>query len=165
MLKTSMKHYNEYASIVEDLVSSSEFNKLKGYRHHYGVSRYEHSVNVSYYSFIVCKKIGLNCHAAARAGLLHDFFHYECHKEKKGFWEHAQLHPKIALINAGQLTTLSELEKDIILSHMFLSSMVIPRYLESYIVSAVDKISAICEAVFGIYSKLKSINLYKKFFC
>ena len=161
MLNHSAKHYNEYTSIVGDILSSPEFNKLKAYRHHYGVSRFEHSVNVSYYSFLICKGLGLNFRAAARAGLLHDFFHYECHKEKTGMFKHAKLHPKLALKNAQQLTPLSELEKDIILKHMFLCSTVIPQYRESYIVSALDKLSAVCEAAFGVYTAIRTLKAFK----
>lgn len=40
-------------------------------------SRFQHSLNVSYYSFIICRKFGLDAYSAARAGLLHDLYYYD----------------------------------------------------------------------------------------
>ena len=64
------------------------------------------------------------------------------------------IHPKLALRNAERLTELSELEKDIITKHMWLCSTAIPKYKESYVVSLVDKYSAVYEALYGVYKKL-----------
>lgn len=60
---------------------------------------------------------------------------------------HSEVHPKIALKNARQLTELTELEEDIILSHMFMTCMKSPRprFRESWIVSMMDKYCAINE--------------------
>ena len=58
----------------------------------------------------------------------------------------AFVHPKIALKNATDIFNLSDMGKDIIITHMFpLIPNKIPKYLESWIVSAVDKLVAIYE--------------------
>ncbi len=155
MVNDTKKNYPEYAAIVQDLLSSSAVQKLDSCTHHYGVSRMRHSINVSYYSFIICKKLHMNYCAVARAGLLHDLFHYECKVKRFGMLRHAAIHPRLALRNAQRLTTLSDMEKDIILNHMWLCGKALPRYKESYVVSLVDKYTAVYEALYGVCHKLK----------
>src|SRR5690625_7878174 len=60
---------------------------------------------------------------------------------------HNSAHPKIALKNARKITEINDLEKDIILKHMFLCTIKggFPRYKESFIVTLVDKYCAISE--------------------
>ena len=64
---------DDYTILVEDILENEEFNKLDTIEHH-GTSRLKHSKRVSYYSYKVCKSLHLDYIAAARAGLLHDFF-------------------------------------------------------------------------------------------
>ncbi|MBE5039913.1 HD domain-containing protein [Ructibacterium gallinarum] len=156
MVNKSSKKYAEYVLLVQDLLDAPAVRRLDWCRHHYGVSRMRHSINVSYYSFIICKKLHMDYRAVARAGLLHDLFHYECSKKKFGILRHAAIHPKLALRNAERLTKLSELEKDIIVKHMWLCGKAIPRYPESYVVSLVDKYSAVYEILYSIWKKLCS---------
>ena len=63
----------EYNQIVYDILNNEEFKKLKNIEHH-GMTRYDHSLRVSYYSYVLAKKIGLDYVLVSRAGLLHDFF-------------------------------------------------------------------------------------------
>ena len=53
-------------------------------------------------NYIVCKKLGLDDNAAAKAGLLHDLFLYDWHghKPEKGERMHGFEHPNKALKNA-----------------------------------------------------------------
>ena len=148
--------YSEFEEIVGDLLKSPEFNKLDICTHHYGVSRKQHCINVAYYSFVVCRRLGLDYRAAARAGLLHDLFYYEWQSSGIGFMEHAALHSRVALENAAKLTELSELERDIIINHMWLCGSMWPRHRESYIVSMADKICAVWEASSGIKNRVLS---------
>ena len=64
-----MKYYN----LVYDIINDNEFKKIDNCVHH-GISRFDHSCRVSYYSYKVCRILGLNYKEVARAGLLHDFF-------------------------------------------------------------------------------------------
>lgn len=155
MVKESHKFYNEFHSIVGDLLSTSVFLELDFLKHHYGVSRMRHCINVAYYSYILCKKLHLDYRAVARAGLLHDLFHYECSKKRFGPLRHAAIHPKLALRNAEKITSLSTKEKDIIAKHMWLCSTAVPHYPESYVVSCVDKFSAVYEALYGMIQSCK----------
>lgn len=155
MVNYDNRQYEEFLTIVGDLINTPEFERLRHCRHHYGVSRYQHCINVAYYSYILCKKFGLNYTAAARAGLLHDLFYYEWDNSGISMSEHALKHSAIALENAEKLTNLSELEADIIKNHMWLCSIKIrPRHKEAYIVSIADKICAVWEASYGVKSKV-----------
>ena len=64
-----------------------------------------------------------------------------------GLGSHNSAHPKIALKNAQEITEINEVEKDIILKHMFLCTFKggVPRFKESFIVTLVDKYCAITE--------------------
>lgn len=155
MVNTCNRQYEDFLRIVEDLIDTPEINRLRSCRHHYGVSRYQHCINVAYYSFLLCRRLGLNYTAAARAGLLHDLFYYDWDDSGISMSEHAMRHSAIALSNAEKLTALTDLERDIIKNHMWLSNTKIwPKRREAYIVSAADKICAVWEASYGIKTKV-----------
>ena len=64
---------NNYYKLVDDIINDNEFKKIDKCIHH-GISRFDHSCRVSYYSYKVTKLLRLNYKEVARAGLLHDFF-------------------------------------------------------------------------------------------
>ncbi|MFZ5754310.1 MAG: HD domain-containing protein [Bacillota bacterium] len=138
-------NFDEYKEYVWDLLSNETVWQMNRFRHHYIVSRLEHSLNVSYYSYIICAALGLDCKAAARGGLLHDFFLYDWRVENLPEGKHAFVHPRIALKNAEVLVPLKEKERDIILKHMWPLTWQLPRYPESCIVCLVDKGCALLE--------------------
>lgn len=141
------EHDQEYMALIEDLIENEELLKLDAITHHRYTTRLTHSLFVSYVSYRIAKKFDLNVRAVARAGLLHDFFH-EGREEIAAMEQgsHNCVHPKIAVENAARITPLNELERDIILKHMFLCSKVgMPRYKESMIVTCVDKYCAMSE--------------------
>ena len=138
--------YNDYTytNIINDILENEEFLKIKNYKHH-GLSRLEHSLRVSYYSYLITKKLRLNYIETARGGLLHDFFLNENLSERKQRLSMIY-HPYEALKYANNFFYLSDLEKDIIINHMFPTlPHKIPKYLESWIVSLVDKVVATYE--------------------
>ncbi|WP_225743570.1 HD domain-containing protein [Marinilactibacillus sp. Marseille-P9653] len=148
----------EYVALINDLLENEDLLKLETITHHHYTTRLTHSLFVSYVSYRIAKKMNLNVRAVARAGLLHDFFHEG--REEIAAMEmgsHNCVHPKIAVENAAKITPLSELEKDIILKHMFLCSKVgLPRYKESMIVTCVDKYCAINEVSQPLREKTKA---------
>ena len=111
----------EYMTIIEDLLKNEKLLKLDEITHHHYTTRLTHSLFVSYMSYKLAKSRGLDYISTARAGLLHDFF-LEGRDEisELGLGSHNSAHPKIALKNARKITEINELEKDIILKHMFL---------------------------------------------
>lgn len=132
----------DYINIVSNILKDDDFNKIKKCRHH-GLTRYDHSLRVSYYSYLVTKKLKLNYAETARGGLLHDFFTKEDIKKKQ---PSVIVHPYRALENAESHFSITNLEKDIIINHMFPTlPHKIPKYLESWIVSIIDKMVATYE--------------------
>lgn len=157
----SIYHDYEYMNITYDILNNNEFLEIKTCKHH-GTTRLEHSLRVSYYSYLLTKKLHLNYVATARGGLLHDFFREkDLTRKSKKF--SMMYHPYLALRNACETFEVSDLEKDIIINHMFPSlPHKIPKYLESWIVSLVDKTIAIYEfyASYGKAYFYKLSNLY-----
>lgn len=153
--KLCTKNYLEYKNIVDDLLKNDKVQEMKLYNHHYNSTCYSHSLEVSYYSFYIAKKLHLDYKAAARAGLLHDLFLYDWKTDKNHGRFHGYTHPKRALNNALNICSLSKKEKDIIKKHMWPLTLPLPLYIESYIVTFVDKVCATKE----IYSHIK--NKYK----
>lgn len=132
----------EYFNIVDDILDNDKFKKTNDCKHH-GLTRMEHSIKVSYYSYKISKKLKLDYKATARAGLLHDFFINE-DIERKNI--SAIIHPYKSLDNSKKYFYLSEKEEDIIISHMFpMLPHKVPKYLESWLVSLTDKIVATYE--------------------
>lgn len=128
----------KYYSIIEDILKNDEFKRLNNIEHH-GITRYEHSVKVSYVSYKICKLLNLDYIDAARAGLLHDFF---MSKEDRTFKEKfisTFVHPKIAVDNSIRVFGVNGREYDIIRSHMFPFTTSIPKYAESWAVIFADK--------------------------
>ena len=97
----------EYFDTISDLIDTQEVQALKKCSQHMATSRFQHSLNVSYYSFIICRKFGLDTYSAARAGLLHDLYYYDWKTDDKRPLEghHAMIHPIIALENAKNITS------------------------------------------------------------
>lgn len=138
----------EFYTIIDDLIQQPMVRELQTYRQHYQTTRYQHSLKVAYYSYLICKKYNLDYRAAARAGILHDLFLYDWRvkaDDRKGL--HAFRHPRIALNNALTISNLDIKEQDIILKHMWPLTVVLPKYKESYIVSCVDKYCTLAETL------------------
>ena len=145
----------EFIGCVGDLLEHRDVQMLDMYVQHFSSSRLQHSLNVSYYSYLVCKKFGYDYRSAARAGLLHDLYLYD--KESGGCPEgnHMYSHPLIALENAQYLTDINAIEADAIISHMWPMSHNAPRYKESLVLSLVDKYCATCEFVNSMFGAVK----------
>lgn len=134
---------NRYLNIVRNILDDYEFEELKSIEHH-GTTRWNHSLRVSYYSYLLARAFKLNEKAAARAGLLHDYFVSEKGRKLNKKFVSTFTHPKKALLNAKRFG-LSDLEEDIIVSHMFPLYTSIPKYAESWLVSTVDKVVGLKE--------------------
>lgn len=145
-----------YLRLVRDILENEEFNEIKKIDHH-GITRFDHSLRVSYYSYRVSKLFRLDYDLVARAGLLHDFFFSKEEKELingnkefivpsfKDKLVSTFIHPKQSVENARRVFNISDKEADMIRSHMFPIYTSIPKYAESWIVSIVDKCVATYE--------------------
>ncbi len=156
----------EYLLIINNILKNEEFKKMANIKHH-NTTRLDHSLKVSYYSYIIAKSLKLDYKDVARGGLLHDFYIEEisdCDKIKDKIALFTIKHPNNALQNASNYFELSEKEENIIKSHMFPVDYKIPKYAESWIVSLVDKVLSVGEVSkkFG-YKLTYILNLYLLF--
>ena len=154
----------EYKEIVNHILSSDEFNKIKKIEHH-GVTRFDHSLKVSYYSYKLAKLFKLDSEEVARGGLLHDFFISDEDRTTKDRFISTFIHPKKAVKQANDVFNISDKEYDIIRTHMFPINLAVPKYVESWLVSIVDKVVGISEFghKFG-YKLAYLVNVYLLFF-
>lgn len=140
---------NSYYGCIEDIIDCPQLQRLKGITHHISTTRFQHCVNVSYYSYIVCRKFRWDARSAARAGLMHDLFYYDRKEynslKVKGQFSHSRAHSVIAVRNAAMLTNISPLERDIIERHMWPLTIHLPKYKETYVITVIDKYCAVLE--------------------
>lgn len=136
---------SEYLLCVNDLLDHPLVGSMENYMQHNEISCLEHSISVSFTSYRICRRLGLDSTAAARGGLLHDFFLYDWHTSKPEKGLHGYIHPRIALENANKHFSLSRCEQDIIGHHMWPVTIRPPKHRESYIVLLVDKFYAVVE--------------------
>ena len=148
----------EYERIVHDILVDEDFQKLSKFIHH-GDNRLNHCIRVSYNSYKRAKKKGLlHYKDVARAGLLHDCFFVN--NQKLDIFTRIGVlftHPKKALELAKKKYKLTELEENIILTHMFPLGYRIPKYRESWLVNFVDDYVSIQEGLHFIISIPKRI--------
>ena len=71
------------------------------------------------------------------------------------------MHPKIALRNATQIFNLNDIEKDVIVNHMWPVTIKIPHYKETVVVTFADKYSAIFETSRHLSQIFHSKTFYK----
>lgn len=135
---------SEYLEIVSDILADEEFRKLSGYIQHVRTTRLIHSLNVSYLSWKMARKLSCDERVAARAGLLHDFFLYRFSDPKPVKEFQAFYHPKVAARNSAIRFDISRKEELAILSHMFPLGPV-PTSKEAWIISCADKFCATVE--------------------
>ena len=153
----------DYINIIKfygsDILNSKNMEKQKEYIQHGNISVYEHSLRVAYLSIKIVSKFHLrvNMRSLIRGALLHDYFLYDWHIKDKSHRLHGFTHPKTAYKNAKKEFKLNDIEKDIIIKHMFPLVVIPPVYLESYIVTIADKISATKETFVRSNIKLEEL--------
>ena len=142
----------EYKKIVKDIFRNTEFKKLYNIEHH-GISRMEHSIKISYYSYIIAKKLKMDYISVARGGLLHDFFLNGDERNSKERFLDTFTHPTLALKTTKENFEINKIEENIIVSHMFPIYLSIPKYKESFLVNLVDKVIGLKELIKGFKCK------------
>lgn len=137
----------EYYECVSDLLNDPTVRQLDGFTHHKGTSRLQHCVNVSYYNYLLCRKLRLDARSAARAGILHDLFLYDRkeHEPVDDEGGHCSVHPKVAFFNASELFPINDKEGDMIANHMWPLSRHMPHSAEGWAIQLVDKMCATVE--------------------
>lgn len=151
----------EFERIVSPILEIEEFNRLKFITHH-GITRFDHSMRVAYFSYKVSKALKLDYKEVTEAALLHDFFLDEVNHESRV--ERLRHHPECAVKNASKYVDLTEKQKDIIKTHMFPVTFAPPKYLESWIVDLVDDFAAVYESCYRMKMEFRSAMFLFMFF-
>ena len=129
----------EYKRIVKEILRNNEFKKLYNIEHH-GISRYEHLIKISYHSYLIAKKLKMDYKSVAKGALLHDFYLDGDERNKKRKFLDTFSHPKKALDTSISIFDINNIEKNIIVSHMFPIYFQVPKYKESILVNIIDKV-------------------------
>lgn len=158
------KIYNdkEFINVIDDMINNKTVQEMKKYRQHYETSCFDHCLEASYFCYKICKKLHLDYISCARAAMVHDLFLYDWRVRqpgRKGL--HAFTHPKYAYENASKIFDLNKKQKDIIVKHMWPLTLALPKYPESFIVTFVDKYSALQEAFIFYNNFLQTKKIYK----
>ena len=138
----------EYDDIIKDIINHDDYIKMKDYKHH-GITRYDHCLRVSLWTYKITKKFKLRYKDATIAGLLHDYFHIN--NQEKSIIERIKIwftHPKMAVDLSKKHFEISELSEKIMVSHMFPLGNKIPSSREAWIVCIIDDIASIYERLF-----------------
>ncbi len=149
---------HRYYHCIEDLLSLNEVQELKKFRHHILTNRFQHSLNVSYYHYQLCRLFHLDAKSAARAGLLHDLYFYDTRQfsRSESDLRHSHYHPHAALQNARRLLSINAREQDMIVKHMWPVTPQRPAYAETYLLTFVDKYCAVIEVLLSIPHTFRS---------
>lgn len=147
----------DYIRCIADIFMNPVFQSMENYTQHGNTTCRSHCIQVSYFSYNLAKKLGVDYVACARAGLLHDLFLYDWHQHAMLTGEHFHgfTHPRTALLNAQEHFELSALEEDIILRHMWPLTIIPPKSVEGFIVSFADKYCSIAEVFLRLSQRIR----------
>lgn len=136
----------EFLNCIQDILEIDDVKQLKSFYQHFKTSRFQHCLNVSYYTFLICRRFHMDYVSATRAALVHDLYLYDWRNDEQPMeGRHSVVHPQIALQNAQSHMEINELMEDIILHHMWPISIKMPRHKEAWVVQGVDKYCALAE--------------------
>ena len=144
-----MEYIEKIKYYAQDILQSENMQKEKQLIQHGTTSVFEHSLNVT----IECLKIveyvniPVDIKSLIRGALLHDYFLYDWHEKDKTHKLHGFRHAKTALKNATRDFNLTEIEKNMIKTHMFPLNITPPKYREGIILCIADKIVATKETI------------------
>ena len=151
----------EFENIIKELIENNTVQQMNNYRQHCDTSCYEHCYSAASYCYIICKKLKLDYKSATRAAMLHDLFLYDWRDSNSHKKWHAFNHPRTAYENASKLFNLNEKEKDIILKHMWPTTVIPPKYIEGFVLTLVDKYCAVEESTAYFIKKIKTTKIFK----
>lgn len=152
----------EFVDIISEMLMNEKYALLSEYKHH-KKDIITHNIYVAWMTYKITKFLHLDYVSATRGAMLHDFFHYNWREMKRNILDftHTKSHPIISYENAVENFKINPLEKDIIVKHMFPLTLRPPKYMESIIVSLVDKIVATCEFISVETANLEFVEVYQ----
>ena len=142
-----MNQKEKFEDIINEFINNDTVMQMKNYRQHFDVNCYDHCYDVAKTMYKVTKKFNLDYVSATRASMLHDLFLYDWHERKGRQNFHAFRHGKIACQNASKLFELNDKEKDMIIKHMWPSTVIPPKSKEGFILTVIDKYCTVKESI------------------
>ena len=139
-IENEKKYIDKYLEYTGDLLSDSVVKSMVKYHHHKAITTHFHSVYVSYTVLKMAENMKLeNAREITRAALLHDFYLYEWYTEKHEEY-HITYHPKQSVKNIEEhFGKLSDLQKNMVLSHMFPMGVERPKSVGAWLLTLADK--------------------------
>ncbi len=141
MNKKYLDIINKYGS---DILNNEKYKSQDKFMQHGKTSVLKHEMNVTIYALKLAEKykIKVNQKSLVRGSLLHDYFLYDWHISDKTHRLHGFHHATMAMNNAIRDFNINEIEKNMILCHMFPMNLRVPKYKESILLCLADKIVA-----------------------
>ena len=136
--------WKENKKLIDNIITKDKYQSMKTYYAHKNISCYEHSIKVckGCLDFVEKHKIKCNIEDLIKGALLHDYYLYDWHKQKR-FNFHGLKHHRISINNAKKDYETNRRIENMIYSHMFpLTFWTIPLYKESWILTLIDKTEA-----------------------
>ncbi len=130
----------EFRRIIAPIADDERALKMKNYIQHSHISTYDHCMDVARHCFYFVRHNGITVREEAliRAAFLHDYYLYDWHTH--GDKLHGYHHAKIAMANAKRDFQITELEGEIIKSHMWpLNLTQLPSTKEALLLCMIDK--------------------------
>ena len=140
------------AETIRELKQEGRLDEEKLAMQHGTTSIYRHSLNVAYTSLWMMERwqIRLEPKSLVRGALLHDYFLYDWHEKNKEHSLHGFKHPYFALRNASRDFRLNDIEKNVIVRHMFPLTPIPPKCREAWIVCMADKYCSARETMYTV---------------
>ena len=138
----------EYIETMEELLADPQVQSMGEMAHHIQSTTLSHSIHVTNTACKMADALHLKVHTKdlVRGCMLHDFYLYEYAKTDLNAYQHGTGHASVALENARERYDLSEIEQNMIYSHMWpLNITHLPKYKESALIVLADKYCAMVE--------------------
>ncbi|MGI6106980.1 MAG: hypothetical protein ACOX8B_03500 [Lachnospiraceae bacterium] len=121
MINISDEDYRVFSDTMHTLQAMPEIQRLKNFRQHGDNTTYQHVCNVANCAFYTAQKhhLKVDIVAMTTAAMFHDYYLYDTRDMLYSDYQHALLHPRFSVANVSKFYPLTDLEKEIILSHMW----------------------------------------------
>ncbi len=143
-----MEYESTVLEYLRPYLGHESVQSMKTYIQHGSVSTYEHCLNVACCSLYLARKWRwkVDEESLVVGALLHDFYLYDWHREKRKGRLHGFCHTALAAKNAREMFGISDKVYYVIRTHMFpLTIFWIPRSKEGWLVCLADKYCAMKE--------------------
>ncbi len=145
----------DFARIIEPIASDPKALEMKKYIQHSHITTYDHCMDVARHCFYYVRRHHMEVDEVSlvTAAFLHDYYLYDWHTH--GDKLHGYHHAKIAMANARRDFQITELEGEIIKSHMWpLNLTQLPSTKEALLLCMVDKFCSARETLmkYGLFA-------------